>query len=205
MGEKVVIRVEHLSSTKRENVWSFDWPCEDLLLSDKLCKAVEESIQLYLTYKFDRDRFYCKDKESIVHIQFGESISRFVHDNAVTLIYSEIVPPENAKNVGSCPAKNRDQTIYFDIYPREHNHRYSPHVNASCRGESIRITISDAPDYFGEERFTGNNRVNEKLALEYVRKHWKKLMEKWKVNICKRNTILILSHMILQIYHLENN
>ena len=178
MENTVLIKVEYLNNVNRENVLSFEWACENLRLSDEMCKAVEEGIRHCLIHKFDQDCFYCKDKESIVHIQFGESISRFLHNGTISLIYSEVIEPHNTGHVDHCRAKNRGK-ISFDIYPREHNHRFLPHVKASCGGESIRITISDNPVLVGEERFTGNNRVNEELALKYVQEKREWLMRCW--------------------------
>ena len=66
----------------------------------------------------------------------------------------------NAGHVYNRLTYNGKGNIVFDIYPREQNHRYTPHITVLCGEETIRITISLEPYILGPAHFTGNNSKN---------------------------------------------
>ena len=107
-------------------------------------------------------------------------------ENEITILYSDIIAFNDAAHVCECKTKN-GSTICFDVFPREQNHRYTPHVNAVHGTETIRITISDNPTILKnnissgnkKEGYSGNNKKHEKIAIKYVKEHKDFFLQKW--------------------------
>lgn len=95
----------------------------------------------------------------------------------ITICYSEIIASKNAHKIAECDAKSPGK-IEFYIFPREHNHIYTPHVRAVFNNENIDITIKNPNKFAGG--FSGNNKTkNEKYAIDYVRNNKVMFLEKW--------------------------
>lgn len=176
--KSINIQIWYMNNVYRNKLHMFQVPVNDTLSLEALSIPLQSILKPYLSKPFSRNNVCYKYKDALMKPRPGEDLISYITNDIIELIYSEIVALNNAANIASCSAKNGG-TIAFYIFPREQNHRYTPHVMAVCQSESIRIKLSESPCLLGQERFTGNNRKNMNIALNYIADHYKFFLEKW--------------------------
>lgn len=172
------IQILYMNNVCHNKLHSFQVSINDTPSLEVLNTQLQNILNPYLRKPFSLNNVFYVHEDKLIKFQSNENFIPYITNNTLELIYSEMVALDNAAHIASCPAKNRG-TIHFDIFPREQNHRFSPHVMASCRNETIRIELSEPPRLLGKERFTGNNRKNMDIALNYVTVNRDFFLEKW--------------------------
>ena len=172
------IQIWYMNNVHRNKLDMFQVSVNDTLLAEALNIPLQSILKPYLSKPFSLNNVCYKYKDKLIKSRPDEDLISYITNDTIELIYSEIIALNNAANIASCFTKNGG-TIDFYIFPREQNHRFTPHVKAVCQNESIRIKLLESPCLLGKERFTGNNRKNMKIALNYVADHYKFFREKW--------------------------
>ena len=171
------IQVNYMDNLNRKKLPVFQVP-KDPLNTHILISKIQDMLQPLLREQFTVDKLYYVFNSRLVKFQIDSNVISYVDDKQVTFLYSEIKALHNANHIAVCSGKNGEK-IYFDIFPREQNHRFLPHVMAECRNETIRITLKEPIRLLGGEEFTGNNRKNQKIAIQHVIDNRDDLLKAW--------------------------
>lgn len=116
-------------------------------------------------YNGDKGCFYCKDEIGTIK---SVDKNKLLSDNAVELIYSEVVAPNCAYRYGE------QEGVIFFFHTEENNHLFFPHIHASYSGKEIQIAL-DSGSIIGSL----GNRKKEKAALKYVADNKDKMLLEW--------------------------
>lgn len=173
----VKIALKYINNFCRKEISVFEFHIDkDSDLSDFVSK-IKIELKNELIHDFNYKRLYVISSNETLNLSKENLLTAISKENELTICYSEIIAPSNAAHICNCELKNHS-VIYFDIFPREQNHRYKPHTRALYGKESMDITIEDEPKVFSGE-FTGNNRGVEKIAIKYVKEHKDFFIKKW--------------------------
>lgn len=177
--KSINVQIWYINNIYHNKLQLFQVSVNDKLSLEALSTSLQSILKPYLGHPFSLNNVCYVYKDKLMKSRPDENLISYVANDTIELIYSEIAALNNAANIASCTAKNGGR-INFSIFPREQNHRFTPHVLAECQNESIRIKLSESPCLLGQERFTGNNSKNMKIALNYVTDRYKFFLEKWK-------------------------
>ena len=173
------IQILYMNNVYHNKLHSFQVSINDMPSLEVLNTQLQNILNPYLRKPFNLNNVFYVYEDKLIKFQPNENFTPYIANGTLELVYSEVVALDNAAHIALYHTKNRG-TIHFDIFPREQNHRYIPHVMAVCRNETIRIELSEPPRLLGKERFTGNNRKNMDIALNYVTVNREIFLEKWK-------------------------
>ncbi|MDO4298752.1 MAG: hypothetical protein Q4C59_09825 [Lachnospiraceae bacterium] len=173
------IRFRYMSNTVREEIASFAVEIEDDIKIENIISRIELEWIKYSKRDFVKEKLWIQGDKTSTEKFCNDTIKNLINDNDELIVtYSEVVLPESAANIDFYLTRKGDR-IDFNMFPRELNHRFTPHVSATCKGETIRITLMENPQIFGDVHFSGNNSKNEKIAMSYVRKNLSKFRHYW--------------------------
>lgn len=177
--EQITIQIQYINNVMRHMLPPLMHNRNSTLTLDALADELSNALNSYLDKAFDKKRIYILYQGGLIQAATVADLLEYISDGILFLSYSEIIPLNNAAHLAVCRAKHGED-IVFDIYPREQNHRFQPHLTAKCQNEVIRIALSDPPYRMDISGFSGNNRANEKIALEYVSNNLHFFMREWK-------------------------
>ena len=167
-----------MNNVCKKQITDFDINIENETLLDQLISKIENILIEDLIYIFNSENLYIVSDNQLVEFSPERIKTEFTEKDEVVICYSEVLAPNNAARIDSLKLNN-GLKIEFNIFPREQNHRYIPHVQAEYNGNKINISISDSPKIL-VGKFKGNNhRKYEKMAIEYVKNNKDDFKKKW--------------------------
>lgn len=176
MNKKV--RIKYMNNVDRRQICDFDINIDDEDLLNQLISQTEYILKDKLLYDFDSERLYVVSNNELVEFSSEQVQTELTGKEEISICYSEIIALNNAARVDFLKLKSGSK-IEFYVYPRELNHRYTPHTKARYNGSEMDISIEDNPQKL-TGGFSGNNHSKyEKLSFEYVKNKKDFFLQKW--------------------------
>lgn len=172
------ITVEYHNNVNRRFVVEFEQDCLDLKWND-LVPKIRESLQQYIVNVFESSKLFANDGTEFHTIILEDPVLFSHKNNHILVVYSDITELNNSAYLGiRCKLKNGTDVV-FDIFPKEGNHRFTPHVLARLGEQTIRVVISDTPSILEPGHFSGNNSKYERTVIKFVRENKDYFSNKW--------------------------
>lgn len=176
--QPVRIIVEYHNNVSRKTAIELKLDCINLRWID-LISTIKEGLQQYVDADFELLKLRVKDKTGFHSIVLEDPIVTSDENDHILVVYSDITALNNSAHLDiDCKLKNGAEVI-FDIFPKEGNHRFTPHVLARLGNQTIRIVISDTPSILEPGHFSGNNRKYERTIVEFVGENRDYFLAKW--------------------------
>lgn len=172
------ITVEYHNNVNRKLVVEFEQDCLGLKWSDLVSK-IREALQQYIGDALDFSKLFVNTGTRLHAIRLEDPILFSNENNPILEIYSDITPLNNSAHLDiRCKLKNGADVV-FDIFPKEGNHRFTPHVLARLGEQTIRVVISDTPSILEPGHFSENNRKYERTVIKFVGENKDYFLSKW--------------------------
>lgn len=172
------IIVEYHNNVNRKIVAEFNQDCLGFKWSD-LLPQIRGALQQYIGDAFDFSKLIVTTGTKVHSIRLEDPIPFSDEFNHVIVVYSDITALNNSAHLDiRCKLKNGADVV-FDIFPKEGNHRFTPHVLARLGEQTMRVFISDTPSILEPGHFSGNYRKYERAVLKFVGENKDYFLAKW--------------------------
>lgn len=172
------ITVEYHNNVNRKLVAEFEQDCLGLKWSNLLPK-IREALQQYIGDALDFSKLFVNTGIRFHSISLEDPILLSNEYNHILVVYLDITTLNNSAHLDiRCKLKNGADVV-FDIFPKEGNHRFTPHVLARLGEQTIRVVISNTPSILEPGHFSGNNRKYERAVIKFVGENKDYFLNKW--------------------------
>lgn len=128
----VLIHIYYIDNFLKKEILSFPYEVNEFTVFLDILPRVQCELQAFLSHPLCENKFYVKDHKSLIPINPSNTLLPLVADGHLNIAYLNIILPYSSGYIDKCKSHNNGN-IYFSIFPREHNHRFLPHVSARSR------------------------------------------------------------------------
>lgn len=139
---------------------------------------LKTALSNHIVHDFACNKIRLKTSEKTVIPILSENLINNLEEDTINIFYLEIITPQASAHIDELKLKN-NAIVTIDIFSREDNHRFSPHVTVSYGSESIRILLTPTVMIMDNLHFHGNRRKYEKEILIYVQKKRNYYLHEW--------------------------